>query len=89
MCWLVWCLLDALVLYMRDWSWICYGVWYLIWCLIWYLVSVVEYLVTDLICCLVSTCWSGVVCGVWSNILPGAWYLIWCLATRSGLVSGI
>ena len=49
----------------------------------------VEYLVTDLMCCLVSTYWSGVVCGVWSGILPGGWYLIWCLVTRSGLVSGI
>ena len=58
-------------------------------CLIWYLVSDVEYLVTDLICCLVSTCWSGVVCGAWSGILPGGQYLIWCLVIKSNLVSGI
>ena len=58
------CLLDALIWYMRDWSWICCGVWYLIWCLIWYLVSIVKDLVTDLICCLVSTYWPGVVPGL-------------------------
>ena len=69
---LVWCVLAGLV-YMRDWSCICCGVWYLIWCLIWYLVSVVEYLVTDLICCLVSTYWSGVVCasGLVSCLVAG------------------
>ena len=73
------------VLYLdTDSSLVCVG-----WCGVWLVLSVVEDLVTDLICCLVSTCWSGVVCGVWSGILPGGWYLIWCLVIKSNLVSGI